>query len=87
MHSATSLKRLIRYLDAAHRRHDGNPAGTATCPAQFGWNCHPEADMGIPVHDAGGHMPMCGHSTIGCVNRHVESGRAPSYRGATGEHC
>ena len=29
--------------------------------------CHPEADMGILFIDAGGHMPMCGHSTIGCV--------------------
>ena len=37
--------------------------------------CHPEADMGILFIDAGGHMPMCGHSTIGCVTAMLESGR------------
>ena len=39
--------------------------------------CHPEADMGILFIDAGGHMPMCGHSTIGCVTAMLESGRVP----------
>lgn len=39
--------------------------------------CHPEADMGILFIDAGGHIPMCGHSTIGCVTAMLESGRVP----------
>ena len=33
--------------------------------------------MGILFIDAGGHMPMCGHSTIGCVTAMLESGRVP----------
>ncbi len=39
--------------------------------------CHPAAHMGILFIDAGGFMPMCGHSTIGAVTAMLESGRIP----------
>ncbi len=39
--------------------------------------CHPEAHMGVLFLDAGGFMPMCGHSTIGSITAMLESGRIP----------
>ncbi len=39
--------------------------------------CHPEAHMGVLFIDAGGFMPMCGHSTIGSITAMLESGRIP----------
>ena len=53
-------------------RGHGNMSGTIWLPP-----CHPEAHMGILFIDASGLMPMCGHSTIGCVTAMLESGRIP----------
>lgn len=39
--------------------------------------CHPEAHMGVLFIDAAGHMPMCGHSTIGSVTAMLETGMIP----------
>ncbi len=39
--------------------------------------CHPDAHMGVLFIDAAGPMPMCGHSTIGCVTAMLETGLVP----------
>lgn len=45
--------------------------------------CHPDAHMGVLFIDAAGHMPMCGHSTIGSVTAMLESGIVPMTEGVT----
>ncbi len=62
----------IRTVVMLEPRGHSNMSGTIWVPP-----CNPEAHMGILFIDAGGHMPMCGHSTIGSVTAMVESGRVP----------
>ena len=59
---------LITSLMLEPRGHS-NMSGTIWVPP-----CNPEAHMGILFIDAGGLMPMCGHSTIGCVTAMLETG-------------
>ena len=59
---------LISTLMLEPRGHS-NMSGTIWVPP-----CNPDAHMGILFIDAGGLMPMCGHSTIGCVTAMLESG-------------
>ena len=62
----------VRSVVMLEPRGHSNMSGTIWVPP-----CNPEAHMGILFIDAGGHMPMCGHSTIGCVTAMIESGRVP----------
>ncbi len=62
----------VRTVTMLEPRGHSNMSGTIWVPP-----CNPEAHMGILFIDAGGHMPMCGHSTIGCVTAMLESGRVP----------
>jgi len=63
-----NLSELISSLMLEPRGHS-NMSGTIWVPP-----CNPEAHMGILFIDAGGLMPMCGHSTIGCVTAMLETG-------------
>lgn len=40
--------------------------------------CNPKADIGILYIEASGHLPMCGHDTIGVVTVLIERGHVPS---------
>jgi proline racemase len=40
--------------------------------------CDPTADIGILYIEASGHLPMCGHDTIGVVTALIEHGHVPS---------
>lgn len=60
----------VRTVAMLEPRGHSNMSGAIWVPP-----CHPEAHMGILFIDAGGYMPMCGHSTIGCVTAMLESGR------------
>lgn len=66
-----NLDWLVRAVMLEPRGH-ANMSGTIWLPP-----CNPEAHMGILFIDAAGLMPMCGHSTIGCVTAMIESGRIP----------
>jgi proline racemase len=39
--------------------------------------CDPRADVGILYIEASGHLPMCGHDTIGVVTALIEHGHVP----------
>jgi proline racemase len=45
--------------------------------------CHPEADIGVLYIEANGHLPMCGHDTIGLVTVLVEGGFVEAVEPAT----
>ncbi len=62
----------VRSVVMLEPRGHSNMSGTIWVPP-----CNPEAHMGILFIDAGGHMPMCGHSTIGSVTAMLESGKVP----------
>ena len=70
-YASKHLDRLIGSLMLEPRGHS-NMSGTIWVPP-----CNPEAHMGILFIDAGGLMPMCGHSTIGCVTAMLETGAIP----------
>lgn len=40
--------------------------------------CDPRADVGILFIEASGHLPMCGHDTIGVVTALIEHGHLPA---------
>ena len=40
--------------------------------------CDPRADVGILYIEASGHLPMCGHDTIGVVTALIQHGHVPS---------
>lgn len=68
---AYASKHLGQFISALmlEPRGHSNMSGTIWVPP-----CDPEAHMGILFIDAGGLMPMCGHSTIGCVTAMLETG-------------
>ncbi len=75
---AEKMKYAVENLDWVRTATMLEPRGHS-CMSGTIWTepCHPEAHMGILFIDAGGFMPMCGHSTIGSVTAMVESGRIP----------
>jgi len=68
----------LRTATMLEPRGHSNMSGTIWVPP-----CDPKAHMGVLFIDAGGYMPMCGHSTIGAVTAMIESGRIP----ITGDEC
>lgn len=81
IHGKTMMEKML-YLGEHYKDFIGTlmlePRGHASMSGTI-WvpPCNPEADMGVLFIDAGGIMPMCGHSTIGSITAMLESGTIP----------